>query len=341
LVSLHYIILIRPHFSKQIVTKTRLFTDHSVINIDDSIIAYDPIIRYKKGFSMSKVAVVTDSTAYLSDDLVSAYGITVVPLYVIWGDESLLDNVDIGPQEFYERLSTAEVMPSTSQPTIQSFADTFSKLHAQGYDILTVVISSALSGTLDSAIQAKKMVPDANINLIDSQVTSLPLAYMALAAARAAKRGASLEECTKIVETVCDHTQVFFAVDTLEFLHRGGRIGGASRFLGTALDLKPILLLEDGKIEALEKVRTTKRARSRLVELVEEAVSDKTPINFIGVVHAASEESASNFLKDTEAKFNPHELMLSTLSPVIGTHTGPGTIGIAYVAGIDPDLLSE
>ena len=290
---------------------------------------------------MSKVAVVTDSTAYLSDELIDTYGITVVPLVVIWGEETLLDNIDIGPDEFYQRLATAEVMPSTSQPTIQTIADTFTKLHAEGYDILTVVISSALSGTLDAAIQAKKMVPEANITLIDSKFTSLPLAFMALAAARAAKNGASLEECAHIVETVREHTQIFFAVDTLEFLHRGGRIGGASRFLGTTLGLKPVLYFEEGKIEALEKVRTGKRAHERLVELVEEVVKNKSPINFVGVAHAASEETAVKLLGDVETKFKPDELMLANISPVIGTHTGPGTIGIAYVAGVDPQLVKD
>jgi len=290
---------------------------------------------------MSKVAVVTDSTAYLPDELVSQYGITVIPLVVIWGEETLKDNVDISSEEFYQRLATADVMPSTSQPSIQAFADAFKALNAEGYDILTVVISSGLSGTLDSAIQAKKMLPDANITLIDSRTSSLPLAFMALAAARAAKRGASLEECTKIVETVRDHSQVFFAVDTLEFLHRGGRIGGASRFLGTALGLKPILYLKDGKVEALEKVRTTKKAQSRLVDIIGERVEGKSPINFIGVVHAASDENANNILNLVKERFNPEELMLSDLSPVIGTHIGPGAIGIGYVAGIDPEILGD
>lgn len=290
---------------------------------------------------MSKIAIVTDSTAYLSQDLLTTYGITSVPLVVIWGEEELLDNVDIGPDEFYKRLSTAEVMPATSQATIQVFADAFQKLHAEGYDILAVVISAALSGTLDSAIQAKKLVPNANIALVDSQFTSLPLAYMVLAAARAAKRGATLEECIKIVETVREHTRLFFAVDTLEFLHRGGRIGGASRFLGTALGLKPILYLEEGKVEALEKVRTSKRAHGRLVELVEEGIGGRSPVNFLGVAHAGSEEIATNLLSEVERKFNPDELMLSDISPVIGTHTGPSTIGIAYVAGIDAELVKD
>jgi DegV family protein with EDD domain len=288
---------------------------------------------------MSKVAIVTDSTAYLPEDLVSAYNITVVPLVVIWGDETLLDNVDIGPEEFYTRLSTAKVMPSTSQATIKAFADAFEKLHAEGYEILTLVLSAALSGTLDSAIQATKMVPDAKVVLVDSKVTSIPLAFMALSAARAAKRGASLDRCRKIAEEIREHSGVFFAVDTLEFLHRGGRIGGASRFLGTALNLKPILYLEEGKIEALEKVRTSKRAHHRLIELLKDQMNGQNPVNMVGVVGAAADESMDHLLSEIKSVFTPDEIMMADLSPVIGTHTGPGTVGVAYVAGVDPQLL--
>jgi DegV family protein with EDD domain len=289
---------------------------------------------------MSKVAIVTDSTAYLPDDLVSAYNITVVPLVVIWGDETLEDNIDIGPAEFYERLSGTKVMPSTSQATIKAFADVFEKLHSEGYEILTLVISAGLSGTLDSAIQAKAMVPDATIELVDSELTSIPLAFMALSAARAAKRGASLAECKAIAEAIREHSEVFFAVDTLEFLHRGGRIGGATRFLGTALNLKPILYLENGKIEALERVRTSKKAHQRLIDLVAERLDGKSPVNMVGVVSAAAETAANALLGEVKSKFSPNEIMLANLSPVIGTHTGPGTVGIAYVAGVDPDLLN-
>ncbi len=288
---------------------------------------------------MSKVAIVTDSTAYLSSDLVAAYNITVVPLVVIWGNETYRDNVDIKPDQFYQRLSTTKIMPSTSQATIQGFVDVFTKLHASGYEILTVVISSALSGTLDSAIQAKTMLPEATIELVDSQNTSMTLAFMALSAARAAKQGASLEECKKIIELIRDHTEVFFAVDTLEFLHRGGRIGGASRFLGTALDLKPILQLKEGKIEALERVRSTKKAHDRLIELLKIGVNGEEHINMMGVVAASAAESAANVLHKIKHQFNPDEIILANISPVLGTHTGPGTIGVAYVAGIDPEEL--
>lgn len=288
---------------------------------------------------MPKVAIVTDSTAYIPEDLVSSYNISVVPLVVIWGEETLRDNIDISPNEFYERLSQAKIMPSTSQATIADFADVFHKLHSQGYEILTIVISAALSGTMDSAIQAKEMVPEATIEIIDSKFTSVPLAYMAIASARAAKRGASLAECKKLAEKIRANTQVYFAVDTLEFLHRGGRIGGASRFLGTALNLKPILYLHDGKVEALERVRTSKRAHQRLIELLESDINGRKPINMMGVVSAAAEESASKLLKKILKHFDPKEVLLANISPVLGTHAGPGTVGVAYVAGIDPDLI--
>lgn len=288
---------------------------------------------------MSKVAIVTDSTAYLPEDLLFSYNISVVPLVVIWGDESLRDNIDITPNQFYERLSEAKVMPSTSQATISDFADVFEKLHEDGYEILTIVLSAALSGTMDSAIQAKEMVPEAKVEIIDSQFTSIPLAFMVLSAARAAKKGASMEKCKEIVQTIRSNTQVYFAVDTLEFLHRGGRIGGASRFLGTALNLKPILYLNEGKVEALERVRTLKRAHNRLIELLETGVNGRKPINMMGVVSAGTQESASQLLKKIQKKFNPNEVFLANLSPTLGTHAGPGTVGVAYVAGVDPDLL--
>ncbi len=289
---------------------------------------------------MSKVAIITDSTAYLPQDLVEEFNITVLPLVVIWGDETLRDNIDISPEEFYQRLQTAETMPSTSQATIKAFADAFQQLYDEGFDIFTVVISSALSGTLDSAIQAKKMVPDANIELFDSQTTSLPLAYLALSAARAAKRGASLTEVKKIAETVREHNEIYFAVETLEFLHRGGRIGGASRFLGTALGLKPILYLVDGKVEALEKVRTSKKAHARLISILEEKLDGNSPVNMIGVVKAAADEAADGLLEEIKKRFKPDEIMVADISPVIGTHIGPGATGVAYVAGVDPDLLN-
>ncbi|HEC62609.1 MAG TPA: DegV family protein [bacterium] len=186
---------------------------------------------------MDKVAIITDSTGYIPKDLVDKYHLTVIPQVLIWEEKTYLDGVDIQPREFYNRLKNARVMPTTSQATIGSFRKNFSHLLDEGCQILAILVSDKLSGTIDSAIQARDMLPEAPIEIINSNTIAMALGFYALAVARAAKEGASLSECKDLAEKAVDHTGVIFAVDTLEFLHRGGRIGGASRFLGTALKL--------------------------------------------------------------------------------------------------------
>jgi DegV family protein with EDD domain len=277
---------------------------------------------------MSRVVVVTDSTAYLSEDLLKELEIQVLPLKVIWGEESFDDGVDMSPNEFYDRLETSDVMPSTSQVTIGEFTQLFRKLHEDGKEILAILISSALSGTVASAEKAKEEVPDARIELVDSQTTISELALLVLVGARAAKAGASLEECKAAVEKARDNSGVVFAVDTLEFLHRGGRIGGGKRFLGTVLAIKPILTLKEGKVDALEQARTRKKSLSRLLEIVAERVEGKKNVR-IGVSHAKSLEDAQALLASAKA-LNPVETLITEMSPVIGTHVGPGTVALAY-----------
>lgn len=281
---------------------------------------------------MSKVAVVTDSTAYIPPEFLKEFNISVAPLELIWGNETFRDGVDIQPEEFYTRLKKASVMPSTSQVTIPNFTKIFDPLIAQGYDILCVLISSKLSGTIDSAIQAIKEFPKASIEIVDSFSSGMALGFQALCAAKAAYQGKSLAECKAIAENAREHSGVVFAVDTLEFLHRGGRIGGASRFIGSALNLKPILEVSDGRVEAVERIRTRKKSLTRLVEIVEERTNGKQPLH-IAVLHANAESEAREVLELTK-KLNAKEYILSHVSPAIGTHIGPGTVGIAYLAGM-------
>lgn len=278
---------------------------------------------------MSKVAVVTDSTAYLPKDLVEKYNMTVVPLTVIWGEETYRDDIDITPTQFYTRLETADVMPTTSQATIQDFKEAYERLHSEGYEILSVLISSKLSGTISSAEQAYKMVPDATIKIFDSETTAMALGFQALAAARAAAEGADLAVCKAAAADVRSRSGVIFAVDTLEFLHRGGRIGGASRFLGTALKLKPLLEVTNGVIEPVDKVRTKRKAHERLIEVISERVAGKKNIR-LATLHANSSEDANRVLDDASARMSAIEAIRSEVSPVIGTHVGPGTVGLAY-----------
>jgi DegV family protein with EDD domain len=282
---------------------------------------------------MSKVAIVTDSTAYIPPDLIEQYHISVAPLVLIWGDETYEDGVDIQPDEFYTRLAGAKVMPSTSQATPKTFHKIYTDLLEQDYEILAVLISSALSGTVVSAVQVQAEMPDAPIEIVDSYNTAMALGFQVLQAARAAEEGANLAECKEVAERAIEHTGVIFAVDTLEFLHRGGRIGGASRYLGTALNIKPILEVQEGRIEALEKVRTRKKSLVRLTELIGERIDGREPVR-LATLHANSPQDAQELLDMAKDQFNPVETVFSEVSPVIGTHVGPGTVGLAYCAGM-------
>lgn len=279
-----------------------------------------------------KIAIVTDSTAYIPQQLINQYDIHVAPQVLIWGNETFQDGVDILPTEFYARLKTAKVMPSTSQATPGTFHRIYSKLIEQDYDILTILLAATLSGTISSAVQAKEMLPGANIEIIDSLTTAMALGFQVLEAAKAAQAGATLADCTNLAKRAQQHTGVVFAVDTLEFLHRGGRIGGANRFLGTALNIKPILEVVNGRVEAIERVRTRKKSLTRLVELVEERIAGRSPV-YLATLHANAASEAEELLNEASARVNPSQKIFSEVSPVIGTHAGPGTLGLAFMAG--------
>jgi DegV family protein with EDD domain len=284
---------------------------------------------------MPKVAIVTDSTAYLPDDLLKLYSITVTPQILIFGDETFQDGVDIQPNEFYRKLETAKTMPTTSQVAIVTMKAAFDKLLSSGYDVLGIFLSAKLSGTMQSALQAKEMLSKAGSHLVvsDSNSTSMAMGFHVLAAARAAQAGASLAECQKLAEEARKHTGVFFVVDTLEFLRRGGRIGGAQAMLGSALNLKPLLELRDGRIESIEKVRTKGKAINRMIDLVIERTAGREPIR-LATLHANAEAEAKSALEAAADQLNPVEQILACVSPVIGSHAGPGTVGLAYMAGM-------
>lgn len=281
---------------------------------------------------MSKFAIVTDSTSYIPTELAQQLGITVAPQVLIWDNQTYRDGVDIQPTDFYSRLKTAKVMPSTSQVSPATVHEIFQGLVDKGLSVLGIFISSKLSGTMQSAIQAKEMMGNAadKVSLVDSQSTAMGLGFQALAAARAAQAGASLEECAALVSKAHERSGVFFAVDTLEFLHRGGRIGGAQRFIGSALNLKPILAVKEGKVEGIERIRTKTKAHDRVLELISEQVKGKSNIR-LATLHANSADDAKSLLDRAAAELSPVETLFTELSPVVGTHAGPGTVGLAYM----------
>jgi DegV family protein with EDD domain len=283
----------------------------------------------------NKVAIITDSTASLPDTSLKQFHITITPLSIIWGENVYKDGVDLLPGEFYQRLENSKTMPTTSQVTPGVMEETFKSLLDQGFDVLGVFLSSRISGTYQSAVQALDMLGHAQgkIEVMDSLWTTMAMGWPVLTAARAADAGESLAECKKITETACANTGVLFVVETLEFLRRGGRIGGAQALLGTALNLKPILEMREGRIESVERIRTKNKAIQRVVEIVAERIHGRPSIR-LAATHANCESDAKSLLDLASAKLNPVEIMICPLSPVIGAHAGPGTVALNYMTGI-------
>jgi DegV family protein with EDD domain len=281
--------------------------------------------------NLSRIAVVTDSTAYLPQELVKELNIHVVPLTLMLGDRSWRDNVDIDPPAFYQLLEESSGFPTTSQPNVATFQELFSRLAESHEGIVTIVISNELSGTMDSAVAAAANLPDVPINIIDSRGTSMMLGFPVLAAARAAASGGDLETVAAAAQELVGKAHIYFVVDTLEYLHRGGRIGAAAKLLGSALNLKPILEIQDGIVKPLTKVRTRRKALDKLFELLQGELGTGRPVH-MAVINVAAAAEAESLRKELEARFQPVEIMSTEVSPVIGAHAGPGTVGVAFYA---------
>ncbi|TAK14374.1 MAG: DegV family protein [Anaerolineae bacterium] len=279
-----------------------------------------------------KVAIVTDSTAYIPEEWIKKYHVKIAPAVVIWDGEELRDLFDILPNDFFKRLSSSSTMPTTSQPSPAAVKACYEELVGEGYDILGIYVSSKLSGTLASAEQAKSMMPNANIMHLDTLAVSMGAGWAIMMAGEAALAGKSLAECHATASEAIKHVGVYITPDTLEFLHRGGRIGGAQRFLGTALSLKPLLYLHEGRLEPLERVRTRKKALARLAELVVEQIKGKSPV-YVAAIHANAAEEAQELLNLVTSAVPANQTLITFVSPAVGTHTGPGTVGIAFMAG--------
>jgi DegV family protein with EDD domain len=277
---------------------------------------------------MSKISFITDSTAYLSPDFVKEHDISVIPLNLHWDGTNYRDGVDITPVDFYVKLDKSNSIPTTSQPTYGEFEVLVKNLAKNSDAVIAALISSGISGTVDSALMAQKHLSDVKMEVIDSKLTSAGLALVMKALVKARDQGMDVKGLLELANRIIEKTGTFFMVDTLKYLHKGGRIGGASRFLGAALEIKPILYLnKEGKIDALEKVRTKKKAVQRLMDLaVAKADSKKA---YVGVIHANAPEEAKSIKAELSQRMEIAEMEIYNLSPVIGTHVGPGTLGIA------------
>ena len=276
---------------------------------------------------MSKIAILTDSTAYLPKAFVDLHNIRVVPLKIHWDETNFEDGVDITPSEFYGRLAASSTIPTTSQPPIDEFLQIYEELAADHDGIIVPLISSGISGTVSSAKTAASKFSKVPVEVIDTLSTAAGLALVVKAVTQTIGDGKKINAVKQYAEAVVDRLSLFFAVDTLEYLHKGGRIGGASRYFGAALSIKPILYLNDqGKIDSLEKVRTKKKAIEKLIELaVEKAAGNPA---HVGIMHANALEDAKYIQEQLISQLECRESELYEISPVIGTHTGPGTVGL-------------
>jgi DegV family protein with EDD domain len=276
-----------------------------------------------------RVAIVTDSAAYLPPALVEAYAIDVVPAYVTMGDRTWRDGVDIDPPAFYELLRTSADFPTTSHANPADFRAVFDRLSSQVEGVVAVLVTEKLSGMAASARLAAADLAGFPIAVIDSQGVSMSQGFVVLAAARAAAAGGDLEAVIAAAHELIGKTYLYFIVGTLEYLHRGGRIGTVVRLLGSALDLKPILEMRDGVIKPIHSVRTRKKALIRIYELIQKAVPPGGRVH-MAVINVAAPQEAAEFQQELAARFQPVEMLAVECSPAIGAHGGPGTVAVAF-----------
>lgn len=276
-----------------------------------------------------RVLVVTDSSASLPEQLRRELEIQVIPLWLIWDEKGYRDGLEMDSATFYQRLRESKSLPSSTQPTVEEFKDLFRSLVGRCSGIVSVLASSQISGTVDSALAAVEQFPELPVSVVDSLFSAMGQGLIAAAAARAAAAGKDLREVTRLAETTRDQTSLLFVVDTLEYLHRGGRIGGAKRLLGTALNIKPILHFQEGTIQPLSQTRTKRKAVRELLDIAAQRLGDRTMAE-AAVVHVDCLEEGEALRDLVQERFHPSLLHLSDVSPVVGTHVGPGGLGLAF-----------
>jgi len=276
-----------------------------------------------------KIALLTDSTCDIPLEYIDQYDIQVVPLTIIWGGEQFRDGVDLTAEEFYKRLGEDPTIPTTSQPTPQQMVQAYDEAKRKGAEeILIVTISSAMSGTHESAKAAAKLV-DIPVRVLDSKANSMSLGWQVLAAARVRENGGDLQSMIDAADKARSTMVYIITLDTLEYLHKGGRIGGASHFIGNLLNLKPQISVDhkSGEVAGGRRSRTRKKALNDLfVDFFEQVDPEKTLR--IAVLHNAALQEARALVEKIEAEIDPKEIIVSIVSPVLGVHTGPRAVAI-------------
>lgn len=280
--------------------------------------AYTPVVV---------VRIVTDSTADLSPTQQHDAGITVVPLDVRFGDQVFKDHVELSGEEFFARLKASPQLPKTSQPPVGAFEEVFRRYREAGEEVVAVLISSKVSGTWGAAEMAARTVDGQHIEVIDSLTVSMALGFLAIEGSGLAKTGASREEVAGRIRSLVPKTHVLAAVDTLTYLEKGGRIGRARALLGSLLNVKPLITLQDGEVAPLGRARGRAQAIDKLVEQLRRAGQ----LTHLAVLHGAAQADAERLRQRVAGNYPGMDIPFAEIGAVIGTYTGPGVIGFTYI----------
>ena len=280
------------------------------------------------------IRVVTDSTSDLPAQIVERWHITVVPIYVMAGDVTYKDGVDISHDQFYRLLTSGSRLPTTAQPPTADFQQVYEELLGQGHQIISIHVSGKLSGTLNSAEQAKASLAEATpIEIIDSQLASIPLGLVVVAAAQEAEQAESYQQLAEKVRRDLPLTHSFFLLDTLEYLQKGGRIGRAQAFLGSMLGVKPILKIQDGVAHPVERPRTWDRGQRRMLALVRELA----PVRQLAVIHSTDPERAAALREQLSGLLPEEKVISARFGSTLGTYLGPNALGVALTQTGGPE----
>ncbi|ACB84488.1 DegV family protein [Natranaerobius thermophilus] len=278
---------------------------------------------------MQKIGIVTDSTADIPENLREKHNIHVIPLSVVHGDTVYRDGVDIDSENFYELLENSDTIPQSSQPTPQDFENLYKNLLGKYEEIISVHLSAGLSGTINAAEQAGKLFQN-RVHVFDSKGISAGIGLQVIEAAKKIQEGWETEKVMEFLGSLRNNVETLFTLDTLEYLHKGGRIGKVSSMLGSFLNIKPIVRVEDGKFVPYGKARSRRTALNKIVNNLETFAENRVPWK-LAIAHGQGKEGA-DFLKEVlDEKFGIEADIYTTIGPVIGVHTGPGTSGAAVM----------
>ena len=279
---------------------------------------------------MSKIAIITDSTSDIPEDMVKELDLKIIPLTVNFGEESFLDNgKDINKKDFYNKVRSSEKLPTTTQPTPKNFIELYSDTLKTSDSIISIHISKKMSGTINSAEMARKELPGRDIEIIDSELVHMPLGFLAIKAAQLAQQGRSKEEILKEVYDLKPKITVLIVPSTLEYLKKGGRIGKAKGLIASLLEIKPILTIHDGEISQFKTARRWNQVKTELINSMKTMIKNYENL-IVSVGHADAKDDAAEMYERIKETFNPKKIINVDIGIVVGTHLGPGGLGITF-----------